>query len=311
MARTLERVAVEGDAGRLHPGQDGDQRQLDLVEEAVEPFLGQAALERLANGERRQGLEPGARRRVESGHVREDEVELLGDDVGDRLAAERGIEDVGRDLRVEGDRRGRRVRVVGDAPDEQRLDLVPDDRDLEPIEQPPQRRRILRAAGGDRPSVRAREGERQRVPAARPRVVEQQPDPDRRLGGEPRLEGRDPVARVDLDPPRVVDRGGQGGRQVAGRDVRRGRPGRTCRRSTVRGSPRRPRADPDTVSKSSESWSPPPSVAGRFGRGVPQPARARRAGDARRGHGPIGGDAAKHLGRVAGRSRRSSPAGAR
>ena len=37
----------------------------------------------------------------------QDLVEVLRDDVGDRLAAERGVQDVGRDLRVERDRRGR------------------------------------------------------------------------------------------------------------------------------------------------------------------------------------------------------------
>ena len=127
-----ERVEIEGDAGRLHPGQDRDERQLDLRVEAVESVLGQAPLERLADRDRGERLEAGPGRAVELGDRRQDEVELLGDDVGDRLAAERGVQDVGRDLRVEGDRRRRRGGVVGDAGDEQRLDLVADDRGVEP-----------------------------------------------------------------------------------------------------------------------------------------------------------------------------------
>ena len=43
-----EGVEVEGDAGRLHPGEDRDERQLDLGEEAVEALL----LERRASGSR-------------------------------------------------------------------------------------------------------------------------------------------------------------------------------------------------------------------------------------------------------------------
>ena len=71
---------------------------------------------------------------------RQDLVEVLGDDVGDRLAAQRGVEDVGRDLGVEGDRRRRsRAQVVREAGDEDRLDLVADQRGGEPLEQAAQR----------------------------------------------------------------------------------------------------------------------------------------------------------------------------
>ena len=75
--------------------------RLDLVE---------PALERLADGQRGQRLEPGPGRRRQLGRRRQDLVEVLGDDVGDRLAAQRGVEDVGRDLRVERDRQRRRGR---------------------------------------------------------------------------------------------------------------------------------------------------------------------------------------------------------
>ena len=42
----LQRVEVERDPGRLHPGQDRDERQLDLRVEAVQPVLDQPPFER-------------------------------------------------------------------------------------------------------------------------------------------------------------------------------------------------------------------------------------------------------------------------
>ena len=105
----LQRLEIEGDAGRLHPGEDRDQRQLDLAVQAVETVVDQPSLERLAHGERGERLQAGPGRGVELGDGRQDEVELLGDDIGDRLAAQRCVEDVGGDLGVERDgRRGRR-----------------------------------------------------------------------------------------------------------------------------------------------------------------------------------------------------------
>jgi len=230
----VERLEIERDAGRLHPGQDGDERQLELGVEAVQPVLRKSLLERFANGEGGECLEPGPRSAVELGHGRQDQVELLGDDVGDRLAAERGVQDIRRDLGVERDRRRGGVRVVGDTRHEQRLDLVPDDRDLEPIEHPAQGRGIVRALDRDRATVAPRDRERERRTLAGARVVEQEPDTDRRLGRQPGFERLDPVAGVDLDPRRVGDRRGEGGREVA-RDVegRRGDRRRRRRRRAV------------------------------------------------------------------------------
>ena len=93
-----------------------------------------------------------------------------------------------------------------------------DDRHLEPIEQAAEGRRVVGALDRDRPAVGPGQRERQRRTLARPRIVEQQPDTHGGLGGEPRLERRDPVAGVDLDPRRVGDGGRQGRRQVAGLD---------------------------------------------------------------------------------------------
>ena len=187
----VERLEVERDAGRLHPGQHRDERQLELAVQPVEAVVDETPLERLADGDRGQRLEAGPGRAVELDDRRQDEVELLGHDVGDGLAAQRGIEDVGGDLGIERDRRGGRVGIVGDARDEERLDLVGDDRGLQPVEQPAQRRGVVRAFDRDRPAIRPRDGQRQRDPAPRSRIVEQQPDTDRGLGGKPRLERRD------------------------------------------------------------------------------------------------------------------------
>ena len=54
-----QRVPVEGDAGRLHAGEDRDQRQLDLGEQAVHALVTERLLQRWTDGEDRQGLEAG------------------------------------------------------------------------------------------------------------------------------------------------------------------------------------------------------------------------------------------------------------
>ena len=226
----------------------------------------------------------------------QDEVELLGHDVGDGLAAQRGVEDVRGDLGVEGDGCRGGVQVVGDPGHEKRLDLVTDDRRREPIEEPAQRRGVVRTLDRDRPAVRAGDGECQRRSAPRPRVVEQEADPDRGLRGEPRLQGRDGVARVDLDARRVGDRRGQ--RASAGRRRRRPAPwpGRSPRRPRSRRRRRAARATGVEVERQLEAaalrrWT------DRSG-GAP----ARRpggTGDARRRHGSVRGDAAQRLGGVA------------
>ena len=62
-----QRLAVEGDADRLHPGQDRDERQLDLAEQAVEPLALEGGGERRPGGERRERLEPGPGERRQLG----------------------------------------------------------------------------------------------------------------------------------------------------------------------------------------------------------------------------------------------------
>ena len=50
--------------GGLHPGEDRDQRQLDLGEQPVDALVAERLLQRGADGERRQRLEPGDGRRA-------------------------------------------------------------------------------------------------------------------------------------------------------------------------------------------------------------------------------------------------------
>ena len=59
-----QRVLVERDAGRLHPGEDRDQRQLDLGEQALDALVAERLLERWADGERRRGPRGRRRRRA-------------------------------------------------------------------------------------------------------------------------------------------------------------------------------------------------------------------------------------------------------
>ena len=200
--------------------------------------------------------------------------------------------------------------------DEQRLDLVADERrSPTPIEQPAQRGRVVRRP---RPRPSGRPARRRRAPAAapraRPRVVEQERRPRPRAGrashgssARDPVAGRGPRSATGRRSPR---RARSAGRRARSRPTRSaGRPPRRRRRRSS-GAGRRA-AGRDTASKSSESWSPPPSD-GRPDR--PRRAPARRpggAGDARRRHGAVGRHAAERLGRVAGASRRSSPAGAR
>ena len=290
----VQRLEVERDAGRLHPGQDADQRQLQLAVQPVEAVIHEASLQRLAHGDGRQGLQTGARRVVQLRDRGQDEVELLGHHVGDGLAAQRGVEDVRGDLGVE--RHGCRggVLVVGDPGHDEGLDLVTDDRRREPIEEPAQRRGVVRTLDRDRPPVRAGDGERQRRSAPGPRVVQQEADPDRGLRGEPGLQGGDGVTRMDLDARRVGDGRGQRRRQVAGDDVRRrGRGGRDDRGPVAVGRRARDRVEVERQLQ--------PAAFRRWthGSGVAPARRPGGTGHARRGHGSIRGDAAQGLGGVA------------
>ena len=109
-----QRLEVDGDANGLHPCQDRNERQFDFPQQPIEPDVGEPSLERFAHGNRRQGLETRLGRCRQLRCRGQDLVEVLGDHVGDRLAAERGVQDVGRDLRVEGDRWWRSLEVIGE-----------------------------------------------------------------------------------------------------------------------------------------------------------------------------------------------------
>ena len=174
---------------------------------------------------------------------------LLGDDVGDRLAAQRGVEDVRRDLGVEGDdRHGVVVSRISATPATRTgLTSCPTSGVPQPLEQVAQGVGRLRALRRDDPAVRPGDGQGERRPAPRPRIVGHERDTDRRLRGQPRLEVGDPVGAADLDPARVADRRRERRRQVVDRL------GGRLVRPRLAGRP--PPGDAATASKSRRSWS--------------------------------------------------------
>ena len=166
--------------------------------------------------------------------------------------------------------------------DEQRLDLVPDERDA----------RAGRAAGaasrrrpGPRPRPSGRPSRRRRAPAgaaSRPRVVESSPTPTAGWAASHGSSAAMPSpAWTSIRAGSVIAAASAVGRSPGsiGRGPRAARPvaGRVGRRR------RRRAAGLGTASKSSESWSPPPSAGGRT-RARPSPSR-RRAGPATRAAG--------------------------
>jgi len=102
---------------------------------------------------------------------------------------------------------------------------VPHDGDAETVQERKEDRRVLRPGDRDRPTVGTGDRECDGVAPKRARIVEQQPDADGRLCPEPRFERGDPIPCMDLDTRRVIDGGGQGGRQIGRPDRRRGRAG--------------------------------------------------------------------------------------
>ena len=248
------------------------------------PSSPSAPLERLADGERRRAPRarpgPALSSSATGGRI---EVELLGDDVGDGLAAQRGVEDVRGDLGVEGDRRrrarrGRRaMRATSSG-----LTSWPTTGTVEPLEQaaqrrPRPRRPRPRRSGRRVPATAKASGEPRRGRGS----SSSSPTPTAGWAASHGSSAAIRVAGVDLDPRRVRDRRGERGRQVARVDSRpRRRVGVGAGRGRVgRAGGGRGAAGRDTASKSSDSWSPPPS---RRRRGPAGPTPSRPAAPARR-----------------------------
>ena len=237
-----QRRAVERDAGRLHPGEDRDEGELDLREQSLHALVAQRLLQRWTDGQRGQRLQPGhgGGRKV-GGRGRQDEVQPLRDDVRDLLGAQRGIDEVGGDLGVERHRGGLRVRLLGEPRGEQGLDLVADERRAEALEEMAQRRRRGGALGRDGAAVGPGHRDRERRAGQGPGVVHDERDAHRLLLPQPGLQGGDPRLVRELDPARVHDGRRKLARQVAGR--RRDRLGPRLDRGRGRGDPgRRSRA---------------------------------------------------------------------
>ncbi len=214
--------------GRLHVREHRDERQLQLVQHALEPRLvGQrsrpsdsraaAAASTVTAACSGPRSSPGARQL---------DVQALGADVRERLGAQGRVQDVGRDLGVEDHPRQRAAapaqargggRVAArQLPHQQRLDVVAGQRLAGGHHGLRERRRVLRA-GRDDPAVRAPDREAEQRAPARSHVVERRADGQLRLGREPRRE-------VVAGRPRGHDaRIGEHGPQQLHR-VARGRP---------------------------------------------------------------------------------------
>ena len=212
--------------------------------------------------------------RLELLRRRQDEVEPLGDDVGDRLRAERGVEDVRGDLGVEVDAASpaRRASAANRATRIGLASCATIGRSRASTSAP-ERRRPPRRPARDDAAVAPGDGERLRRAAPRPRVVEHDRGADGRLAREPRRRAPGTSRGIDdLDPAGVGDRRAE--RRRAGRRIATGVAGPPARAAVAPVAPRRRRAPAcETVSKSSESWRPsPPSEPARIGRPEPQPA---------------------------------------
>ena len=221
---------------------------------------------------------------------------------GDGLAAQRGVEHVRGDLRVEGDGGRGRVEVVADPGDQQRLDLVCDDRD----------RRAARAGAAARaascgPSTAM-------VRPSAPARASATGDPRRGRGSSRSSPTPTAACAASQGSSAAIPLPRSGPRSATDRRSRRparpgGRP--APRRWSGPAGSRRRRAPPLRRSRR----------CGRARHGIeierqlesaafrrrrdrsrrPPAGRARGPGDAGRGHGPVGRDAAQGLGRVPGR----------
>ncbi len=144
------------------------------------------------------------------------DVQPLRDDVGDRLAAQRGVEDVRRDLRVEADRERHRAGGGRESRRQDGLDVVTDEALAARHDEIQEMGDRLGRVGDDGPPVLAGDGEGERLPAERSRIGRDQGDPEVRLGRDPVSDARvEPVDGPDLEPSRVLDGGGERARQVA------------------------------------------------------------------------------------------------
>ena len=209
-----QRLEVEGDAGGLHAGQDGDQRTLELGEEPIEPGIDHRPFEQRSDGRSGQRVETRPCRRVEILRRRHLDIEALGRHIGDGLAAQRGVEHVGGDLRVEGDGQGRGPRVTREPVGQHGLHVMADERLAALDDEVAQAVDGVRRGSDDHAPVLTGDREGLRLPMQGPRVRGDEGDGEVRLCRQPRSDVVEPVRRPDLEPTGILDRRRKRGRQV-------------------------------------------------------------------------------------------------
>ena len=270
-----------------------------------------ARAQRLARGRRGEHGHGGLLRAAQLAGTRQLDVQALGADVRERLGAQGRVQDVGRDLGVEGHPRQRAAapaqaasRRVGSRRDSSHtssgLTSWPDSglpAAMTAVGQAPAR--PPSAATTTRPSVPRTARPEQRAPP-RSHVVERRADGQLGLRREPRRRGRRRAPRLDTMPGSR-----EHGRQQlrAGRSTRcRGRGVRGRRRGS-RGRPARASAPPPTRIEVEAQLEPAPSPGGGRAAGAP-------AGDLGGGHRAQSVRLAQHVPGRRGPPRRPSPAAA-
>ena len=190
---------------RLHAREHRDERQLDLAEQPLEALLLEGAREGSPDRERRERLEAGAMDRLSSFGGGKTRSSRSATTSAIDWRAERRVEDVRRDLRVE-------VDLVAGAParrrsaHEDRLRLVGDEREAAPRPAPERvRGRAPRPRRRDR---RARERRPARCDVSARVAGASRRRPTSAARASPRVPARRPHRA--LDPARVGDRGARG-----------------------------------------------------------------------------------------------------
>ncbi len=169
---------VYGNSNRFHRRQNRDERQLHLVKQPTQGLVrGEIGIDRLAHGRNRGSLQRGVIRASQLAVLGQLNLQPLGADACQCLAAQCCVQDVGGDLRVQTDRgqipsitehaTGRRRILAREIPYEQLLRFVADERPAGGKNQIGEALRVIRT-GCDQPAGRVNHGDAEQLAAPRP-----------------------------------------------------------------------------------------------------------------------------------------------